>query len=172
MSRTTTQHSDRQQATKASPDSGVTLSLRMAMTMAEGRKRLQMKQAEAIHDAVSENALYYKNALSNMTSGSALFAAEWTALYQHKAERYSHLLHDYQKIAFESATEINRLVAESMSGLNPGAFINFVRGAALFPVFERRVASEVIPFPDRRSEATTAQMEERARNSGRRRVAP
>lgn len=166
----TTEQTTRQQSGNNSPEASIAISLQIASALVDAQQRLQIKQVEAMHAAISENALYYKSALASMTSGPKLFA-EWTALCQHKARRYGDLLNDYRTILSERAAEINRLSTELMSSVNPGAFINLIRGAAFFPAIERRVAAQVISFPDRRSQATSAQMEERARNSGHQRMA-
>ncbi|MDP2880632.1 MAG: hypothetical protein Q8N89_03510 [Azonexus sp.] len=166
----TTQPTTWQQSGKSSPEAAIAISLQIGSALVDAQQRLQIKQVEALHATISENALYYKSALANMASGPTLFA-EWAALCQHKAQRYSHLVSDYRKVVVESATEINRLVAESVSSVNPGAFINLVRGVTFFPAFERRAASQVIAFPDRRSQATSAQMAARSGNSGHQRMA-
>ncbi|MDP2880631.1 MAG: hypothetical protein Q8N89_03505 [Azonexus sp.] len=117
------------------------------MTMAESRKRLQIKQIEATLAATSENSLYCKSVLEKMADSSGLLA-QWSALCKHKAQRYNEFAYACIDIMSQSAADMNRLVSESISEI-AGTFKSADsrnRGAS----HERRVSAAIISFPDRR----------------------
>lgn len=151
----TTQHSDRQQTGKASPDFGVTIPVQMAMTMAEARKRLHIKQIDAALAAVSENSIYCKSVLEKMAESSGLLD-QWSALCHDKAQRYNDFAYACIDIMSQSAVHMNRLVSESFSGIAGNFQSNELKPIEF--ANERRVTSMVISFPERRIATTSVLM--------------
>jgi len=164
----TTQHSVRRQSGKAGPKSGVIIPFQLAAALAEGGKRLQIKQIEATHAAISENSLYCKSVIENMANSSSPLAL-WFALCQHKAQRYNEFAYACIDIMSQSAAAISRLLTESLLGMGFSLGSNVSQG--MEPAVERRVAAKVISFPERRIATASVLMQAHAGNSGRQRMA-
>ena len=162
MSRTT-QHGARQQTAKAVPETRISVPLQMAMALAEGRNRLQIKQIEAIHAALSENSRYCKSVFGKMADSSGLLA-QWAALCQHKAQHYSDFTYACIEIMAQSAADINRLLSASLSAI--GTSLQRQGGLHPEPSVERRSASKIIAFPERRIATASVLMQAHRGNSG------
>ena len=148
-----TKHSIQQYSAINSLEEGVKTPLQIAMTLAEGQKRLQIRQIEAAHAAISENTQYCKAVLENMADYSGMFD-QWTALCQTKAQRYGDLSQECMEIMLQNAAEINHLISASLSGLETVGLKN--GSQYLIPSAERRVSDNVISFPDRRVASATS----------------
>jgi len=144
-----TKHSDWQYFSKSSLEEGVKVPLDIAMTLAEGQKRLQIRQIDVTQAAISENSQYCRSVLEKMADSdySGMFH-QWSALCQNKAQRYGDLANECMEIMLQSAAEINHLISGSLSGLGTIGQSNWSEGLA--PANERRVSAKIISFPDRR----------------------
>jgi len=162
MSRTP-QHSLRQQSGKTSSQAGFTIPLQIAMTLAEARKGLYIRQIEAVQAAVSENLQYCKAIVEKMADTSSLFEL-WTELCQRKAHRYGDLTYAYFGIMSQNAAELSHLLSESLSDLR--STIQSTTNQNMAPIIERRTTSKVISFPDRRIATASVLMQAHSGNSG------
>ena len=143
-----TKHSDRQYSGKSSLEESVNVPLHIAMTLAEGQKRLQIRQIEMAHAAISENSQYCKSVLEKTADYSGLLH-QWSALCQNKAQRYGNFANECMEIMLQSAAEMNHLISGALSGFGAATQSNWNEGLA--PAYERRVSANVISFPDRRT---------------------
>lgn len=144
-----TKHSDPQYFGKSNLEEGVKVPLHIAMTLAEGQKRLQIRQIDVTQAAISENLQYCRSILEKMADSdySEIFH-QWSALCQSKAQRYGNLAHECMEIMLQSAAEINQEISGALSEFGTGIQGNWSEGLA--PAKERRVSAKVISFPDRR----------------------
>jgi len=126
----------------------------IAMRLTETYKRLQIKQIDAAHVELKENTKYCKSVLEKMGSRSDL-SAQWAALCQHKAKRYSDLTADFINIISASWVETNRLLSESLTTLSVSA--EKIGREAAAASTERRTSAQLISFPERRITSLIAQ---------------
>lgn len=152
MSSRSTQHHTRHPSGQVGSES-IEMPLHVALTLAESRQRLQMKQIDAANAALAENANYCKSILEKMADSSDL-VAQWSVLCHGKAKRYSNLALASIEIMTESWLEINRQIAESLATIGVSALQFRPPGPEV--VQERRVSSQVISFPDRRVQSLMA----------------
>lgn len=146
-----TKHSVQQYSGEGSLEEGVKVPLHIAMMLAEGQKRLQIRQIDLIHAAISENSQYCRSVLEKMADSDSDLSGmfhQWSALCQNKAQRYGALANECMEIMLQSAAEINHLISGSLSGLGTVTQRNW--SDRLAPAHERRVSANVISFPDRR----------------------
>lgn len=144
-----TKHNVRQYFGKSSLEESVKVPLHIAMMLAEGQKRLQIRQIDVTQAGISENSQYCRSVLEKMADSdlSGIFH-QWSALCQNKAQRYGALANECMEIMLQSAAEINHLISGSLSGLGTVSQKNW--SDRLAPANERRVSANVISFPDRR----------------------
>ena len=132
-------------------EQGIKVPLHIAMTLAEGQKRLQIRQIDVIQAGISENSQYCRSVLEKMADPDSDYSGifnQWSALCQNKAQRYGNLAQESMEIMLQTAGEINHLISGSLSEFEAVSQKNW--SDALAPANERRVSAKVISFPDRR----------------------
>jgi len=146
-----TKHSVRQYSGKSSLEEGVKVPLHIAMMLAEGQMRLQIRQIDVTQAAISENSQYCRSVLEKMADSDSDYSGtihQWSTLCHKKAQRYGDLANECMEIMLQSAAEINHLISGALSGLGTVTQKNW--SDALAPAHERRVSAKIISFPDRR----------------------
>lgn len=130
-------------------------SRRISAKLAAAGYHLYALQLDAAHTALAENAEQLR-ALLKRSAESADVYAHYAVLYQTKAQRYADVTRTCFEIAAQTAADINHLFAQSMSGTLASALIGSApasreKPAAPGEFVERRVAAQVIFFPERRA---------------------
>lgn len=126
---------------------GIEMTQQMSVAAAEYGQRICALQVEAAHAAFAANATQFKHWLQSIAD-TADALMQWPGLFRPKTQNFVEITRGWLDVVAQTTAEMTQLMSESLSTSLTLAEKNY--GTGTYPERDRRVAAQVISFPDRR----------------------